>query len=794
MLVFGGKPSKGDDAPTAADEEKEEIARLEAIERLEEKEQALLRELEATRSQLHVSITSSLSPVSGRSVQARALPDLDTLKPGTMKGLPVTSSGHYDLLPVLTRSGEEAFEVGLNATDSVHMLPVFKMPSVEKGAEERIQKRLPTSYNVRNAQVDAHLRATQARDIQEALGIDQKEMHKLETDLFSPQISTYTQPSGRDALDLDKFGGSNYSMMSDEFSFGDVGSFIGKNVVLGEVPTGGKKLIPDAVDLVESRQNVQMQRYRKSVLKRQRNVKGKGVPRSPTGINRRRKQRSFGGRRRKMSSPKSRMQLESKGADVGKLRADLLRSLQAVQDSSSAVEDGILWVRQKCPVTSIRAQMFMKRWGFEKIKHVFAAMENRKVRAGFLCWREATDLAAEKEKQEQFARLSGASRTYQAILSMYYKQLRKSFSKWWDDVREEMLREEIARKVEYACVLQRWVRNAQARKFMRLIREARIRKEQDMAATDIQKWVRGKAARKITGALMEIFYRNRAAGKMQGMYRKWASRKLMRIIFETQKRNRAAKHIQRVARGAAGRRRRDYLILNKHMEAATMLVQRVYRGYLGCKKVARMKRDIHRNQATIVMQRRVRGIQGRKKMMKRRAEHAIYMRKLEQCATRVQAIYRGHRGKLAFMLKQAAMQKRKKLILEKTQVIQRAYRAYKSRSLLGMAKDAKFFKMVVDARAWVEYFDNDAGKLFYFNAQTEEALWEPPPTGYTRQDGRLVLYNGNDIENPTDDTSREEIEAKIKAEKAEKKRLENEGKEVKEEKEEEKLCAECETA
>ena len=43
--------------------------------------------------------------------------------------------------------------------------------------------------------------------------------------------------------------------------------------------------------------------------------------------------------------------------------------------------------------------------------------------------------------------------------------------------------------------------------------------------------------------------------------------------------------------------------------------------------------------------------------------------------------------------------------------------------------------MVAQARIFTETYDDDAKKMFYYNFQTEEAVWEVPKTGYVPGDG-----------------------------------------------------------
>ena len=42
--------------------------------------------------------------------------------------------------------------------------------------------------------------------------------------------------------------------------------------------------------------------------------------------------------------------------------------------------------------------------------------------------------------------------------------------------------------------------------------------------------------------------------------------------------------------------------------------------------------------------------------------------------------------------------------------------------------------MVAQARLFMENYDDDAQKMFYYNFATEEALWEVPKTGYVPGD------------------------------------------------------------
>ena len=58
---------------------------------------------------------------------------------------------------------------------------------------------------------------------------------------------------------------------------------------------------------------------------------------------------------------------------------------------------------------------------------------------------------------------------------------------------------------------------------------------------------------------------------------------------------------------------------------------------------------------------------------------------------------------------------------------------------------------VARAREYTEIWDEDSQGYFYYNTSTEAALWEPPSSGFTKADGKLVLRNGEVIPDPAVD-------------------------------------------
>ena len=117
-------------------------------------------------------------------------------------------------------------------------------------------------------------------------------------------------------------------------------------------------------------------------------------------------------------------------------------------------------------------------------------------------------------------------------------------------------------------------------------------------------------------------------------------------------------------------------------------------------------------------------------------------------AVQIQRVYRGHRGRLQYQIKKQLHMAEMAEENDAATKIQQLFRNRRARAAMEQARDVKKQKMIYNARIYVEFWDDDACTYFYFNAETAEALWEPPDSGYTKADGRLVLESGETIEDP----------------------------------------------
>ena len=304
MLVFGGQPSKGDGDPTLQDDVEDEMARLEAIERLEAKERELLSQRSDAQPAEELRGAPAIPRARGRHPKARRpggpspeTPRADTeyrarqartdrvglagprherdplarrVGSGRKGGSPPPDAGRpagEADPPREMASGQLDFSPGPHAhgrrrvrgrpqperrgppsprVQAAHGRPGGGGPN-PKPSSDVLQR--PERARVADAAEQ------QARDIQQALGMDNEAARGLEADLYDPEVSRYSDASGRtlrgrDPADLASRAsreaagpfsdpthplGPMPSLLAERFD-------LGGSVVLGEVPAGGRAL------------------------------------------------------------------------------------------------------------------------------------------------------------------------------------------------------------------------------------------------------------------------------------------------------------------------------------------------------------------------------------------------------------------------------------------------------------------------------------------------------------------------------------------------------------------------
>jgi len=193
-------------------------------------------------------------------------------------------------------------------------------------------------------------------------------------------------------------------------------------------------------------------------------------------------------------------------------------------------------------------------------------------------------------------------------------------------------------------------------------------------------------------------------------------------------------------------------------QAAAIIIQKLARQFAAKKTLEKARRYQKRAAAAIIIQKHIRARLARDRVHHIRKLHYEEMAKRNKAAVVIQKVYRGHKARVLYTFKLRAHQKKNAGKRLAVLCIQRHLRGFLVRRRVQKMKAQQQERLMDDARAWVETWSEDQYKWFYYNAATGEALWEPPPTGYTKAGGMLVLANGKIIQDPLNLLTEEEKE------------------------------------
>jgi hypothetical protein len=190
---------------------------------------------------------------------------------------------------------------------------------------------------------------------------------------------------------------------------------------------------------------------------------------------------------------------------------------------------------------------------------------------------------------------------------------------------------------------------------------------------------------------------------------------------------------------------------NKKRNKAATLLQSHFRRIIARNQLSSRRRDYLEHRMAVKIQARIRG-----KLQRREIKHLQEARdkrkKLEyDSATKIQSMARARKAYISYLLKLQAYRASMVKSNEAAVKVQAIYRGRLARRLVKDMSGENHDEMVERAREYTEIWDEDSQSYFYFNRYTEAALWEPPSSGFTKADGKLVLRNGEVIPDPAID-------------------------------------------
>ena len=317
------------------------------------------------------------------------------------------------------------------------------------------------------------------------------------------------------------------------------------------------------------------------------------------------------------------------------LKRELNRVEGIVKQLNDKVQEDVQWVQENCPVTSLRAQLYCKRWGMQKLQNVMKRLEYKEVIAAWSIWSDFVVNRRNEEQVEKYMKLKGSRRLTALFANWKRKKTIAAWNSWINIVEHQQTLELDAA----ARQLQRSVRGYLGRIHAWAIK-------QKFHAVQIERVVRGFLGRQKVKAIKEHKELVKAAISVQRAYRGYAGKKLAKMILKTHFEKRSATSIQRVWRGMRGRVLAEEKRTFKFRTEQAINIERVWRGYVDRQLICWIQQAVAENLACLRIQTCFRGYSGRMRGIELMETRMQLIAEDEACL-KIQTIYRCYAAKLA---------------------------------------------------------------------------------------------------------------------------------------------------
>ncbi|KAL3666842.1 hypothetical protein V7S43_007792 [Phytophthora oleae] len=403
--------------------------------------------------------------------------------------------------------------------------------------------------------------------------------------------------------------------------------------------------------------------------------------------------------------------------DGGALRKELESALHSVQHLTRLVKDDICWAQKICPASELRTTLYFKRWGREKVENIFRRLLFNLQGVAMERWKQAVAYEKQQEKVQAYLLYKGSKKLDTFLSNWTQRKLRQAWTKWWSDIVHEKALERSTLEMQAIQVIQRSWRAYRGRMFAYLVRMRNLIAKQTTAAIKMQRMFRGGIARKFF-KLKRIDQRRQAmATRIQALGRGYIVRKRVKQMQEQRKMHLVASRVQAMYRGRKARSEVTIRRRTQRLTKAAVIIQRRYRGRLGRATFIRRRLDRVRNIAATKIQTMARGRRARKILANLREEERKRQAVRRAAAINIQRVYRGHRARLSTELKLLALRERNRMRAQAATKIQKMARRRQAIHRVERLRQERVARFVLQARTWVEYWNDEAAKWFYYNQE-----------------------------------------------------------------------------
>ncbi|KAF1775659.1 WW domain [Phytophthora cactorum] len=334
-------------------------------------------------------------------------------------------------------------------------------------------------------------------------------------------------------------------------------------------------------------------------------------------------------------------------------------------------------------------------------------------------WKQAVAYERQQEKLQAYLLYKGSKKLDAFLVNWSQRKLRRAWTKWWSDIVHEKALEGSVLELQSIQVIQRSWRAYRGRLFASLVRKQKLLAKQTTAAIKMQRMFRGGIARKFFKLKRVDKHRQAMATRIQALARGYIVRKRIKQMRDQRKKHLVASRVQAMYRGRKARRELAVHRRTQRLTKAAVIIQRRYRGRLGRAAFIRRRLDRMRDVAATKIQTMVRGRRARKVLANLREEERKRQAIRRAAAINIQRVYRGHRARLSTELKLMALRERNRMYAQAATKIQKMVRKRQAIQRVERLRQERAARFVLQAQTWVEYWNDDVAKWFYYNQETE---------------------------------------------------------------------------
>ena len=432
-----------------------------------------------------------------------------------------------------------------------------------------------------------------------------------------------------------------------------------------------------------------------------------------------------------------------------RLQQELLASLQSMQSHSNYLKAGLLELPKIVNIKENKVVVYLQSLGAQKVFKSLRQLCRLQLKIGWKAWRlslEVDHKSSSAQRVHRIIKYRVLSVTWSKVVT---KCLRRVLKIWLAFVFYDTLLARRRNENLSAISIQKIFRGHFVRRKKARNKEKRELELVYSALVRIQAFFRGRIARFHYLRMLRLKLEDRSRRFSQRVARGYLGRRNANLLRIEKLKSRGVTEFQALYRGWRVRSNLSTIRRSQREYSASVLIQALARRYLCRTHVRDIKLRRKQAAAVVHIQRTARGHLGRIHLPSILADIAAYRHRRRVAAILVQKIYRGFRARVIVRILRREHVRIRNIQDPAATRINAAIRGFLAKKLRKRLERERYRTWMGDARNIKEYWSDDNNCWYYYNESTGESTWEPPSTGYTKNDLQLVLANGQVIDDPT---------------------------------------------